>query len=268
MIDDWSLNALRNVQAGEPPAPSIRLESVGSIDLGGIYSDPRIKAGSLQYSGSAAEKAMNALTSIKDNELKAADRAINRKLGQELGRALGQDEDYMSLSSYERAGLSKELNTLGHEAYLIRIRIGFTNGLSNGWNSMPLPDYVPQHLNGVGKPASTEAAAQKMIGQLVDMQVGTLMSAKSRILDDPVMKLGFREMGTKGFSPEVTEALDFSGPDDEAMLRLQLMSYHWNRFKAGDLQLNWGGQQITYSDSMYNGFLSSDQRETQTDVLL
>jgi len=252
-----TFNAMQNAERGvSSPGPATRLEPAGKVELSGIYSDPRAKDAHARYDGSVSN-AVDALRSIKNNELQAIKSSIRFDIEANLGRSLADDETFTTLTSEERMQLSADLRRDAMQAVVLELQILQGIGEADLRGGGFFGDDVPDKILDFFSASSTEEAIFDLIEKRVNQQYEVLTSVNELILNNPLME---RAAG-KVFSDQLVQALNISDADQSGDVRLQLFSKQWDQFSSGKTSLHWGSQKLAYSEAMSNAFVSSRVNE-------
>ena len=234
------------------------LRTSGSMEMTGVYSNPKVSTDEVKFDGSAAQETIEALKAFEDNEFKVISDTVKSKVEQELGRKMADDESFTRLDSQENMQLSKETRQAVRAIHSMQGDLFAMTGEVGSTSALLLPDYIPEELNGYSDIDSTEEAVTNLIQSRVENQLRAIESATDFALNSPLMDIAFNKLGTDGLSNDVASALNTDTSMDD--LRLQLFSQQWDRFAQGVTELNWGEQQLFYTSSMYNGFVSDSAR--------
>jgi hypothetical protein len=222
--------------------------------MSGIYADPASKR-STTFAGSAAEKAINAVKSLEATEVRAAGASIRLMLEQELGRALGDDETFMSLDTTERMTLSDDVLTAARELELLRSAAFEARGETTFVRGLDLQRAAPDANIGYEAPESVEDAARFLIDTRVAGQDRAIRRVLDMFNDSSVAKIAADALeDSESVGTDVGALIEYSMGDEDLQVG-QLLSQQWNRFHDGDLDLRWDAQKIEYISSMYNRFV-------------
>lgn len=231
----FGINNNSNARPATAAAPQLSLLNTSeSSDLNGVYEDPRLQKSNDREEVELATRTVEALKSVRDNELQDIKAEARASMSAALGRKLGETEDILSLTDAERQSLSSEVYKQANDARIT----DFFFSLSTG----DIGSYSPRKFNiGENDLVAVEAsgpkeAAERLIEDMVDMQINSITAARN----------------TETGNEVVEQALGSTGVSDETALRKGLIELQWARFERGELSLSWAGDQIEYSEALFD----------------
>jgi len=162
------------------------------------------------------------------NELSDYKADARSKLEAELGRSLGENESFTSLSSVERSTLSKDVYFANNDARLAEAFLSLASAQPGQFGATNLAASDDEVFD-IGTEEGRNAAIDEALNAIVDLQMGGIAGAQSN----------------GGIGAELASvALSEAGVINKDELRASFYEQQKSRFESNELILSYRGQAL------------------------